>query len=83
LAASRPRRREGGYGANIGPSTRRGQRPALRIGDEVMIESGAIVQWLAGTHPEQGLASPARLSFDQWFVERLKELPAWLRSQAD
>ncbi|MCB1786287.1 MAG: glutathione S-transferase, partial [Gammaproteobacteria bacterium] len=32
-----------------------GQLPALQVDGEVMIESGAIVHWLAETHPEQGL----------------------------
>jgi glutathione S-transferase len=60
-----------------------GQLPALKIDDEVMIESGAIVQWLAETHPEKGLApavdAPARRAFDQWmyFAVTSLEGPAW------
>jgi len=60
-----------------------GQLPALRIGDEVMFESGAIVQWLAETYPEGGLAppldAPARRELDQWmyFAVTTLEGPAW------
>ncbi|MCP5304091.1 MAG: glutathione S-transferase family protein [Chromatiaceae bacterium] len=60
-----------------------GQLPALQVDGEVMIESGAIVHWLAETHPEQGLApppgTPARRAFDQWmyFAVSTLEDPAW------
>ncbi len=60
-----------------------GQLPAIRINDEVMIESGAIVQWLAEIHPDKGLApaidKPARRKFDQWmyFAVATLEPPAW------
>ena len=60
-----------------------GQLPALQVDGEVMIESGAIVHWLAETHPEQGLVppldTPARRAFDQWmyFAVSTLEDPAW------
>ncbi len=60
-----------------------GQLPALRINDEVMIESGAIVQWLAETYPNGNLApahdSPQRREFLQWmyFSVTSLEWPAW------
>jgi glutathione S-transferase len=60
-----------------------GQLPALQVDGETMIESGAIVQWLAETHPESNLAPavqlPARRSFDQWmyFAVATLEAPAW------
>lgn len=60
-----------------------GQLPALKVNDEVMIESGAIVQWLAETYPNGGLApahdSPQRRDFLQWmyFSVTSLEWPAW------
>ena len=60
-----------------------GQLPALRVNDEVMIESGAIVQWLAEAYPDRGLApahdSPQRREFLQWmyFSVTSLEWPAW------
>jgi len=60
-----------------------GQLPALSIDGTVMIESGAIVQWLAESMPESGLAPavdhPARRTFDQWmyFAVATLEPPAW------
>ncbi len=60
-----------------------GQLPALQVDDEVMIESGAIVQWLAEQHPDSGLApthdSPLRPHFLQWmyFAVTSLEWPAW------
>lgn len=60
-----------------------GQVPALRINDDVMIESGAIVQWLADSHLDKGLApaldAPQRREFDQWmfFSVTTLEGPAW------
>jgi glutathione S-transferase len=60
-----------------------GQLPALSIDGEVMIESGAIVQWLAESVPGSELAPPtdhpARRAFDQWmyFAVASLEPPAW------
>jgi glutathione S-transferase len=60
-----------------------GQLPALSIDGEVMIESGAIVQWLAESIPGSELAPavdhPARRAFDQWmyFAVASLEPPAW------
>jgi len=60
-----------------------GQLPALKIDGEVMIESGAIVQWLAESVPGSDLApapdQPARRDFDQWmyFAVASLEDPAW------
>ncbi|MFW2440889.1 MAG: glutathione S-transferase family protein [Arenicellales bacterium] len=60
-----------------------GQLPALKVNDEVMIESGAIVQWLAEAYPDGGLApsnnSPQRRDFLQWmfFSVTSLEWPAW------
>jgi glutathione S-transferase len=60
-----------------------GQLPALKIDGEVMIESGAIVQWLAESVPGSELApatdQPVRRAFDQWmyFAVASLEAPAW------
>jgi len=60
-----------------------GQLPALRVNGEVMIESGAIVQWLAESVPGSELApatdQPARRAFDQWmyFAVASLEASAW------
>jgi len=60
-----------------------GQLPALKINGEVMIESGAIVQWLAESVPGSELApatdQPARRAFDQWmyFAVASLEAHAW------
>lgn len=60
-----------------------GQLPALKIDGEVMIESGAIVHWLADAHPASGMApaldDPARRDFNQWmyFAATSLEMPAW------
>ncbi|HHH44005.1 MAG TPA: glutathione S-transferase family protein [Gammaproteobacteria bacterium] len=60
-----------------------GQLPALVIDGEVMIESGAIVQWLVESVPGSELApapdQPARRDFDQWmyFAVTSLEDPAW------
>ncbi len=60
-----------------------GQLPALKVDGEVMIESGAIVQWLAESVPGSNLApapdQPTRCAFNQWmyFVATSLEAPAW------
>ena len=60
-----------------------GQLPALKVNGDVMIESGAMVQWLAETYPDRGLApaqdSPQRREFLQWmyFSVTSLEWPAW------
>ena len=60
-----------------------GQLPALKINSEVMIESGAIVQWLAESVPGSELApatdQPARRAFEQWmyFAVASLEASAW------
>ena len=60
-----------------------GQLPALKINDDVMIESGAIIQWLAEACPDSGLVpsedSPQRRAFLQWmyFSVTSLEWPAW------
>ncbi len=62
-----------------------GQLPALKVDDDVMIESGAMVHWLADAHPEAGLApaldSDLRRKYDQWmyFAATTLEGPAWER----
>jgi len=59
-----------------------GQLPAIRIDGKVMIESGAIIHWLAEAHPQSGLApsldSPERTEFLQWmyFAVTTLEQPA-------
>ena len=60
-----------------------GQLPILKVDGSAMIESGAIVQWLADNHPDKGfspaLDSPQRREFNQWMyfsVTNLEE-PAW------
>lgn len=60
-----------------------GQLPVLTIDGSAMFESGAIVQWLADIHPEQGLSpaidTPQRRAFNQWmyFAVTSLEAPAW------
>ena len=60
-----------------------GQLPALKVDGDVMIESGAIVQWLAESAPGSGLAPatdhPTRRVFNQWmyFAVASLEAPAW------
>ena len=60
-----------------------GQLPALLIDDDVMLESGAIVQWLADVNLDKGFApaidSPQRREFNQWmyFAVTNLEAPAW------
>lgn len=60
-----------------------GQLPVLKIDGSAMFESGAIVQWLAETFTEKGLApatdSPYRREFLQWmyFSVTSLETPAW------
>lgn len=60
-----------------------GQLPVLKIDDDVMLESGAIVQWLADSHCDKGLSptldSPTRREFNQWmyFAVTNLETPAW------
>ena len=60
-----------------------GQLPALLIDDDVMLESGAIVQWLADVNLDKGFApaldSPQRREFNQWmyFAVTNLESPAW------
>lgn len=72
-----------GQGADYRAIHPLGQLPALRVDDEVMIESGAIVQWLAESIPGSDLAPPpnrpARRAFDQWmyFAVTSLEGPAW------
>lgn len=60
-----------------------GQLPALKMNNSTMLESGAIVQWLAETNPNKGFApafdSPQRHEFMQWmyFAVTSLEAPAW------
>lgn len=60
-----------------------GQVPALKVDGETMIESGAIVQWLAEAHPAKRLApaldSAQRRDFLQWmyFAVTSLEWSAW------
>jgi glutathione S-transferase len=60
-----------------------GQLPAVTIDGAPMLESGAIVQWLAEYHIDQGFApaldSPQRRAFDQWMYFSVSnlEMPAW------
>ena len=60
-----------------------GQLPVLTIDGSPLFESGAIVQWLADFHAEQGLSpaleSPQRRAFNQWmyFAVTSLEAPAW------
>ena len=60
-----------------------GQLPALLIDNDIMLESGAIVQWLADVNLDKGFApaldSPQRREFNQWmyFAVTNLESPAW------
>jgi glutathione S-transferase len=60
-----------------------GQLPALVIDGEVMLESGAIVHWLADRYGDHRLAppleSPSRRAYEQWsfFAVTNLEEPAW------
>jgi glutathione S-transferase len=60
-----------------------GQLPALVIDGEVMLESGAIVHWLADRYGDHRLAppleSPSRRAYEQWsfFAVTNREEPAW------
>ena len=60
-----------------------GQLPVLKIDKSVMLESGAIVHWLADKHLDKGFApalnSPHRPEFNQWmyFAVTNLEAPAW------
>jgi glutathione S-transferase len=60
-----------------------GQLPALLIDNDIMLESGAIVQWLADINLDKGFApaldSPQRREFNQWmyFAVTNLESPAW------
>ena len=60
-----------------------GQLPALRIGERVILESGAIVHWLADHFVPGALApsidSPLRAEFEQWMFFAVTNLegPAW------
>ena len=60
-----------------------GQLPVLKIDKSVMLESGAIVHWLADKHFDKGFApalnSPHRPEFNQWmyFAVTNLEAPAW------
>ena len=60
-----------------------GQLPVLKIDGSPMFESGAIVQWLADSHPDKGFSpsvnSPQRRTFDQWMYFSVTNLegPAW------
>ena len=60
-----------------------GQLPVLDIDGQSMFESGAIVQWLADSYQDKGLApafdSPLRRKFNQWmyFSVTSLEAPAW------
>ena len=61
-----------------------GAIPAAEIDGQVMLESGAICQWLTDRYPDKGLApeqgSKARMSYEQWmyFTFGTLELPVWL-----
>ncbi|MFQ5644452.1 MAG: glutathione S-transferase family protein [Thiogranum sp.] len=58
--------------------------PAAKIDGQVMLESGAICQWLTDRHPDRGLApgpgSKERMRYEQWmyFTFGTLELPPWL-----
>ena len=60
-----------------------GLLPTLLIDNDVMLESGAIVQWLADINLDKGFApaldSPQRREFNQWmyFAVTNLEAPAW------
>lgn len=60
-----------------------GQLPVLKIDNNTMLESGAIVQWLAESYLDKGFApapeSPQRREFCQWmyFSVTNLEAPAW------
>jgi len=60
-----------------------GRLPALLIDNDIMLESGAIVQWLADLHTDKGFApaidSPQRREFNQWMYFAVTDLesPAW------
>jgi len=60
-----------------------GQLPTLLIDNDIMLESGAIVHWLADFYIDKGFApaldSPPRREFNQWmyFAVTNLEAPAW------
>ncbi len=60
-----------------------GLLPTLLIDNDVMLESGAIVQWLADVNLDKGFApaldSPQRREFNQWMYFAVTDLeaPAW------
>ena len=61
-----------------------GAVPAAEIDGQVMLESGAICQWLTDSFPDKGMApahgSSERMQYEQWMYYTLGtlELPKWL-----
>ncbi|GMQ88106.1 MAG: glutathione S-transferase family protein [Gammaproteobacteria bacterium] len=61
-----------------------GTVPAAEIDGQVMLESGAICQWLTDRFPDKGFApahsSKERMQYEQWmyFTLGTLELPVWL-----
>ena len=60
-----------------------GQLPALEVDGSVMLESGAIVHWLADRYGDNALAppieDPSRRTYEQWMFFAVTNLegPAW------
>lgn len=61
-----------------------GAVPALKVGDDVMLESGAICHWLTDQFSDKGLApaqdSVLRMKYEQWMVfsQATLEMQPWL-----
>ncbi|MCH2167800.1 MAG: glutathione S-transferase family protein [Oceanicola sp.] len=83
---------EHAFGANLhAPEYRAihpaGRVPALEVEGQIMLESGAILEWLCEQHPEKGLApqpgTGERAAFLQWlhFAETLSQHSAALTQQ--
>ena len=61
-----------------------GAVPSMKVGDEVMLESGAMCHWLADQYSDIKLApsndDPTRLKYEQWmmFAQATLEMQPWL-----
>ncbi len=61
-----------------------GAVPAMKIGDQIMLESGAMCHWLTDFHPDKKLApavqDPTRPKYEQWmmFSQATLEMQPWL-----
>lgn len=61
-----------------------GKLPALKVGEQVIVDSAAICTYLADSHPEAGLSFPAgtllRAQMESWIYFAMSELepPLWM-----